>query len=399
MSEKITLIFVDADQNSSKFWSGEILNNGSVYCEWGRVGSENPQHGTYKGGVTYLNKKIREKKKKGYVEAKTVTGSTRVVGTEIAKKQIQTSCPLTQSLINELAKANIHQITTNSEIHFSDGVFSTPLGIVSEEGLEEARQVLSSIHKVIGQAGSPKFYGLVNEYLKIVPQKVGRNVKNYVDQNFSTPELLKKQLDLLESLEVSVKSATITEVEKIFDVAISVASAKDKARLEKNFYETKRRVHNYDNVKVKEIYNVDIKSMSSVFDKDDLGNHKQYYHGTNIGNCLSILKSGLRTSPPSTAAIAGKLFGNGIYGADSSSKSLGYSLGRWGQGSSKKSAWLFVCDFAMGRTYFSKTYGGNLPRGYDSISALSKNTGLHNNEFIVYQNHQVNIRYLIECAT
>ena len=170
--------------------------------------------------------------------------------------------------------------------------------------------------------------------------------------------------------------------------------------LKKQFYDTKKSMHNYGNIKVKNIYSVDVRNMSDNFDSKKWGNVQQFYHGTSIANCLSIIKSGLKVSPPSTAAIAGKMFGNGIYGANSSSKSLGYSLGRWGQGRSSDGAWLLICDFAMGKTdYTTGGWQSSYPkRGFDSVSALSKNTSLYNDEFIVYHNDQVNIRYLIECS-
>lgn len=412
ISESVTLIFVEADANSNKVWKADLYEDGNVYCEWGRVGASNHQSKTFSGGKSYLNKKVAEKKKKGYVEAKTISeNTTKVVSNvhSIAKAQIQVDNPVAQKLIDRLVAANVHQITANSQISFNEnsGVFQTPLGVVTQEGISEANKILGNINGLLGQAGSPKFYNTVNEYLRIVPQSVGRTVKGFIDQNFSSAEGIKRQLDLLQSLEVSFQTlsqkpdATPQEVlEKVFDVGIAVLDQNQEfERLKKKFYETKKSMHNYDNVHVKNIYEVDIREMSKNFDKDKVGNHKEFYHGTSIANCLSILKSGLKVSPPSTAAIAGKLFGNGVYGADCSSKSLGYSLGRWGQGASRDGAWLFICDFAMGKAYEPTSYGiRGIPQGYDSCVALARKTGLHNNEFIVYKNHQVKIKYLIECS-
>jgi poly [ADP-ribose] polymerase len=279
--------------------------------------------------------------------------------------------------------------------------------VVTQEGITEANDILADINRIIGQAGSPKFYNRVNEFLRIVPQNVGRTVKGFINENFSTPEGIKRQLDLLQSLEVSYQTmqsqqpAAKTEgvIEKVFDVGVKLLEDQiEYERLKKHFYDSKRSIHNYSNVHVANIYEVDIRSMTQAFDKDNVGNHREYYHGTNIANCLSIFKSGLKVRPPSSAAIAGSLFGGGCYGADCSSKSLGYSLGRWGQGSSKDGAWLFICDFAMGRGFEPSTYGiKGIPVGYDSCIAWAKKTGLHNNEFIVYKDHQVKIKYLIEC--
>jgi len=313
-----------------------------------------------------------------------------------------------------LIKANIHQITSNTNIKFDagTGVFQTPLGIVTLEGIKEASAILDELYDHLKNKGDG-FYTQVNEYLKIVPQKVGRNVKEFIDSTFSSADDIRKQKDLLDSLEVSFntfKSATKdtttssddvkVEQEKVFDVDIEVLEdKKEYKRLEDNFYATKKSMHNYSNVKVKQIYTVKLGEMDRNFDKEKWGNVQEFYHGTGIANCLSIMKSGLKTAPPSSAHIAGKMFGNGIYGANCASKSLGYSLGRWGQGRSNDGAWLFVCDFAMGKEDFVRTTCRKPKSGCDSVSALARNTSLYNDEFIVYKNAQVNIKYLIECSS
>jgi len=413
ITESVTLIFVEADANSNKVWNADLYEDGKVYCSWGRVGNSNLQSKTFSGGKSYLNKKVAEKKKKGYVEAKTIKENTVKVVSDvhnIAKTQIEVECALAQKLVDRLVKANIHQITANSQITFnqSSGILQTPLGVVTQEGISEANLILADINRIVGQAGSPKFYNRVNEFLRIVPQNVGKTVKSFIDVNFSTPEGIKKQLDLLESLEVSYQTMQTqtqpktgdTKIEKVFDVEVKLLeNDQEFKRLKDRFYDSKKSMHNYNNVHVANIYEVDIREMTKNFDKGNIGNHREYYHGTGIANCLSIFKSGLKVSPPSTAAIAGKLFGSGAYGADCSSKSLGYSLGRWGQGASNDGAWLFVCDFAMGKSYEPNTYGiRGVPAGYDSCTAWAKKTGLHNNEFIVYKNHQIKIKYLIECS-
>ena len=73
---------------------------------------------------------------------------------------------------------------------------------------------------------------------------------------------------------------------------------------------------------------------------------------------------------------------------------MGYTFGRWGQGGTGDSGWLFVCDFAMGKTY--TTYNScREPIGHNSTWARA-GQGLQNDELIVYKNNQCNIRYLLE---
>lgn len=413
--ETTRLVLVDTVENKNRFWEATLYDNDQVFCRWGRVGNENGQSKTFSGGRNHLEKQKRSKQRKGYVEQKTVNQNAPTTVSQdifsVAKSQIDISDPVLEKLISKLVRANIHQITANTQITYnnSSGVFSTPLGVVTADGIREAHDILNDIYQCLNKTGTAQFYDIVNKYLMIVPQKVGRSLQNFVDNNFSSKEDVKKQKDLLDALEVSYNTITsqpqvpnkpTVKHEKVFDVSIHLLeNKKEYKRLVDNYERTKKSMHHYDNIKVKNIYVVNIKNMSSVFDRRKIGNIQELYHGSSVANILSIMRSGLKISPPSTVKIAGKLFGNGVYGADSSSKSLGYSLGRWGQGRSNDGAWLFVCDFAMGKTQMANSYGGRRypENGYDSVTALAKNTGLFNNEFIVYKNDQVNVKYLIEC--
>lgn len=416
--ESIRLIYVEVGENSNKFYDGDLFDDGRIELRWGRVGATG-QSQTISGSSSTLEKKKKSKLKKGYVEQRTIQesggGSSRNVGDselhQIATDQIQYSSPVAEKLVNRLIKSNIHRITANTNISYDDssGLFQTPLGVVTPDGITDARALLVAMHSKIGKRKSQVFYGDAGEYLKIVPQTVGRNVKAFVDAHFSDANGIQKQQDLLDSLQASydslgtAKKGTTKKAKKdheqVFNVEINPLDESDPTfkKFKKHYYKTRKAMHHYDNVEVKRIYAITMNDMVKAFDKK-LGNIQWFYHGTGIANCLSIMKSGLRTAPPSSAAIAGKMFGNGVYGANCASKSLGYSLGRWGQGSSNDSAWLFICDFAMGKTDEVTSYGCRGPKkGHHSVSAFAGKTGLCNDEFIVYKNNQVNITHLIEC--
>src|SRR5581483_2999812 len=153
-------------------------------------------------------------------------------------------------------------------------------------------------------------------------------------------------------------------------------------RLVSYYQKSMKAMHGYNHIKVRQIFKVKIHEMDKAFDTK-LGNITEVYHGTSQANLLSILKSGLKVSPPSTAYIAGKMFGNGIYGAINSSKSLGYTFGRWG-GATADSGWLFVCGFAMGKIYEPTGHCHQPAAGYDSVWARSNKCNLYHDELIVY---------------
>jgi hypothetical protein len=282
-------------------------------------------------------------------------------------------------------------------------LFQTPLGIVTPDAIVEARSILADTVPLVknGKYGA-ELDRLVGQYLRLIPQNIGMrfNVRNILPDI----DAVQKQGDILDSLEASYQAISTTKptsaktnkpVEQVFKVDLDVENGSDAARLERWFESSKNRVHGYNNIKVRNVFKVKIHDMDTAFVSD---NSKEVFHGTSEANCLSILKSGLRTSPPTTAAIAGKMWGNGVYGAINSSKSLGYTYGRWGQ-SAGASGWLFICKFAMGKIHYPRGYGNcsRPPTGHDSIWATVANTDLNHDELIVYQNNRVNITHLLEC--
>lgn len=416
--EEIRLILVEVGENSNKFWTGRLYDSGDCETLWGRVGYSGDSKMFPGAGKSFLEKKRREKEKKGYTPLKTVggpasqtMGQNRDVGNhelrQIAKSQLlKSSNPTLDKLIDRLVQANVHRITSTTQIQFnsSTGLFSTPLGIVTPDGINEARNLLVSLNQYVANRDwdSSEMRRTVSNYLRIVPQAVG--MKLNVQVLFPDSAAIQKQSDVLDSLEASyaalqtqapASSAGNKSVEQVFRVDLDVLSDDRERRRIIDWYEnSKKDMHNYGHIKVRDIFVVNIHSMTNAYENQTVP-HQEVWHGTSQANCLSILKSGLKTAPPSTAAIAGKMFGNGIYGAINSSKSLGYTFGRWGQGGVGDSGWLFVCQFAMGKTHIAYNSCGK-PAGYDSIWAKA-GRGLYNDELIVFRNNQVKIKYLLEC--
>lgn len=413
--EKIRLICADAEKNSNKIWEGYLYDNGDVETRWGRVrDSLTLQSKVFSGaGKDFLEKKKQEKTKKGYTEVKTVdttTSTTSTIDTQslssIVRKELlgNKSSTSLSKLIEKLVKANIHRIVSSTSIRYNDatGLFTTPLGIVTPDAITEARDMLVEIQANLASEATLK--KLASLYLRLVPRDIG--VKFNVKSIFPDDNAIKKENDILDSLEASFKSITSMKApvatataaaEQLFHVDLDVMdhSNKEWRRVQKWFSDTNKAMHNYQGVRITDIYTVAIDENVKNYDPNK-GKITEVWHGTSIANVLSILKSGLKVSPPSTAAIAGKMFGNGIYGSQTSSKSLGYTFGRWGQGNND-TGYLFVLDFVMGNPYYPTTYGiTKIPSGYDSCWALPNKTGLHNDELIVYNEKQFKIKYLLE---
>lgn len=423
--EEVRLICADIGANSNKFWNGWLYDDGHIETEYGRIGVTSTRETIRQTGKRQFDAKVAAKKKgkadkttgarvSVYTEARTVqNGATQVkaVGNSdlraIVRQQILTTRPELQKLIDRLIKHNIHKITSTTQIQYNaaTGLFTTPLGVVTPDGINDARDYLVAIKNYFTKQHSPEFIDAINKYLRIVPQSVGMKLK--VEQLFPDEASIAKQGDLLDAMESSYQAtntapAANKKIEKVFDVKLDILNdARERKRIQDKYYNTRKGMHASSHLKVKEIYEVEIASTKSEFDKYGVkvGTIKELWHGTSKANLLSILKGGLHVSPPSTARIAGKMFGNGIYFASDSTKSLNYAYGYW-SGTRDNEAFMFLADVAMGKYYVPKGSYERLPRqGFDSTWAQGNKSGVINDEFIIYSANQHNLKYLVEFGT
>ena len=151
-------------------------------------------------------------------------------------------------------------------------------------------------------------------------------------------------------------------------------------------------------MKVNKVYDVDINVMHKRFtDKGSVvGNVQELWHGTQASNLLSILKTGFIIPPSNASHCTGRMFGNGIYFSNQSTKSLNYAYGYWSNRRQSR-CFMFLCEVAMGRSYVPKSsFRNDIPKDYDSCWAKPSHSGVRNHEMIVYKAYQVNPTFLIE---
>ena len=133
------------------------------------------------------------------------------------------------------------------------------------------------------------------------------------------------------------------------------------------------------------------------------------WHGSRTENWLSILERGLCLNP-ARAVITGKMFGYGLYFADSFRKSLGYTSLRgaiWSRGGAVHGV-LGLYDVHLGRRLTVRrhepwcgalTADGLAERGrllrYDSLHARAGQM-LRHDEYVIYREAQACPRYLVE---
>ena len=428
----------DVTNNNNKFWEITIFDNSECHMRWGRVGDDGQSQiksfGSLSEAERFADGKIKEKTRDGrngeiaYRKIDVVggvTSSNRQASqpinnsnlSQIAAKQIKTNNPIVDDLVKYLTRVNAHQICSASggKITFSDttGLFSTPLGIVTQANIDQANKILDEIGDLVVTKDylNKKMIPLTNNYLMLVPSDIGRKQLD-VTQFWSDTSKLQYQKGILDGLQASYASAIslnkksdskidIPE-EKVFDLQLFLLDdSKMMKDIEYQYESSKKRMHVSYDYRIKSIYSVFIKEERERFEKrgKSVGNIMRLFHGSSSQNLLSIMRQGLIVPPASSPHVCGRMFSNGAYFATSSSKSLNYSLGVWGQKTADR-VFMFLADVAMGKYYVPKgTYDGPFPKpGYNSVFAKANISGVQNDECIVYDISQCSLTYLLELA-
>lgn len=139
-------------------------------------------------------------------------------------------------------------------------------------------------------------------------------------------------------------------------------------------------------------------------------NTAMLFHGTRSVNVSGILRERLRLPKQLVGVvITGAMFGPGCYFADDWKKSAGYTSldnSYWSQGGGSvkgRNAFMFVADVPLGKPYLAPRAHGYTapPAGHHSVfgkggHSHGNSVSLQNNEWIVFDILQNDLRYLVE---
>lgn len=387
------------ESNNNKVWKIEI--NGSVVTtHYGRIGAIlTPSSKTFSNEYAaqhFVVKKIQEKLDKGYTEIEVVSGGEIKSDTFSKQKAVDeiSKDPDVRKFVERIVEANKHSILQSSKSFTlnTDGLIQTPLGIVTPKLVDEARGHLTEASK---NPSRQELAEITSKYLRLIPHDTGMKADLSI---LSTSERIQKENDLLDSLLQSyqmvidrpVKDENSDVYVPLFDIDFKLINNSNEAmRVAKYFEESKSGYHTdwRKTARVRNVFSLNLNQRKPIVRED---NGIEVFHGTGMGNLLSIMKNGLVASPPSTVLISGKMFGNGIYGAINSSKSMGYVSSR------DDTMWMFVCLFQMGNYYHPYRTIQLPPNGYNSVWARKADCGLAHDELIVYQDERAQITHLIE---
>lgn len=425
--EEVKMILSDATKNSNKFWHGRAFDNGELVVEWGRVGygSQSKTHrcGSIEAAKRKLASLKRNKEKKGYAEQRTV-GAARVETAQsgdlasIAIDQIEGNHPETARLLKYLAQKNRHNILAKTTLTYDDqtGLFSTPLGIVTPDAIQEARDHLTIIGDVLAKNKHPhqskKLIASANEYFKLIPTRIPLGPRGFdLETLLGSQKDVHKQNDILDSLEAAytdfskraegAQQQQTKKASKLFAARVDLCEEDSIIdQINQLFQKGRKSMHASHRLSLRKVFHMTIDSMTDAFNDDGvhLDNQMQLWHGTRAHNLLSIIRGGFVIPPANAAHCTGRMYGNGVYFSDQSTKSLNYAYGYWDGGRYDNTCYMILSAVAMGKMYRPTNYYDrrSLPRkGYDSTFAEG-GRGVMNNEMIVYRTSQILPQFLVE---
>lgn len=422
--ETAKYIYVDAVNNNNKFWEYSYNTDTSQFSvTFGRVGASGSTEPAKSMTRKQLEAKIREKEKKGYKKIDIVTEtatSTKAATTatikEAAITQLAKGNTALTDLMNHLVNANRHELYEASggqmNISLDTGVVSTPLGVVTKDNISNARNILNNLVTYVETKDfdNSLFMRSLSDYLMLVPQKVSAR-RGWHREVIRDVLGLQKQNTMLDQMETSVDMALAQieqarasaqgETPSLFNTTIEIVE--DGAtidRITKFFMQTVNMSHTSRNLRPKKVYKVHHANMEAGWANDGakMSNIWELWHGTRVFNVLSILKNGL-IIPKSGGSyhVTGRMFGDGLYFSSQGTKSLNYSFGYWDNLKKDNNCFMFLFDVAMGNYHVPSSSNSQLHKyGHDSIWAKPGQSGIQNDEMIVFRLGQAVPRYLIE---
>lgn len=430
-----------------------------IFTMWGATGAEPNEDwrhfDTEASSKKEFDRIIKSKLKKGYVE---VDVAQRAFGSEDAKaiikpvvyKNIETVSTLNISKIDTNVQRLIKRLFGATQ-DFVATTLKCPLGQLTNNQIDAGRAKLNEAKLVLNNSANLdkkellKIQDITNNFYSLIPHNLGSGSRGKMEDLLldDIKKIAQKEEDLDTLLDaksvglVMSKDSLIddqynslnTDIEfidhndKLFDWIKNIVldtRAHNHSYLGKilvhNAWKLNRHGENESFISVAESIAKEcgkqnpheklekfVKNRTDINDKvNDLykkANVLPLFHGTRVANLLGIVKKSLLIRP-SSAVLTGAMYGNGIY-YGLSSKSINYTnidVAYWSRGS-EKLGYLFLVDVALGNQKLangSSSYTKNNIKPFHSVWAKGGHSGVINDEYIVYDTNQHNIKYIIE---
>ncbi|MBP1309051.1 poly [ADP-ribose] polymerase [Paenibacillus sp. 1182] len=398
----------DLSANSNKFFIMEKQEGKGdypyrIYTEYGRMGKPNPTregryyHSEYEMDSDY-DSLYNEKKRKYKDIIVDDVGSS-------APTQVDVKCKTKKENLSEVKDkvlkliGKLYQNATSYLVKSID----TPLGKLSATQVAKGLEILTQIEHMLdrGTTTGMEVERLSNEFYSYIPVTFGSRVdyRRFIIDDYVKLNDRKDLLGVMSSV-VQAQSTLEQNLEqkyKSLKIKLEALSSRSKEYKRLSDFVQSTKGHNHH-------FGFDIKE---IFEVQDMVNHDRFnpykveemelFHGSRNENILSIMQNGLKIKPAS-AVHTGSMFGGGIYFASQSTKSANYCWGFNG-GVAAEENYLFVCEVATGKIKdytYAQPHLTAAPRPYNSVRGVKSPGGLIHDEYIIYNENQVKIKYIIE---
>ena len=402
------LVYVDPLANSNKYYEIKENDNGSLDVTYGRVGGRASFH-HYSSYEKSFYSLVQAKESKGYTDV-TALHSTIDVTQKTSDLSFK---PIEHEKVNELI-----EMLAKSAREFVQRNYTIKANEITEKMVKEAQHDLDELIDLVNSSPNLTLWRFNEKLVQIftdIPRKM-KTVDDYTAKQSSDfraiidreqdmidnirGQIIKPQIQqsankdetLLEAYGMTVRPVTYKEEDEITS---HLGKDYDGRDVESRYV----RAFKVENEQTRKAYE-DFKASNGIRQRDC----RLFYHGSKVENWLSIMKQGLSLNP--NASVTGKMFGNGLYFAPDSRKSLNYmdtKGAHWNNGQ-RDTGYVAVYSVALGKCYMPTTSLGSsfnknsLPNGCLSVYAEKNRVGLRNDEYVVYDQAQCTIKYLMEIS-
>jgi len=455
---------MDVGKNANKFYHAEIQvapdGRARIVTIYGRVGvpgvedrryypSEASCISEYEG----LIRKKRDRKKNPYREVELAITAVGSEGAKDIKKPMtgvsvsKTGKTVTASSLHREVQRLVTQWFGDTG-HFIEMNLKCPLGQLTKAQIDKGRNVLDECRKRINArtaTSDTEFDRLTSEFYSLIPHVLPSRINptslriNTLDRVVERSDVLDTFLDAKNVASVLSKGASVDARYKKLQADLDWIDPGDPVAkwIEKLVFETRAKNHQFlGKVKVFNVFRLSRNGESPHFeatlekiakevkgrgenprftflqrpdlDKDERklfhqANVWPLWHGTRSQNMVGIITRGLLIRPAG-AVHTGSMFGDALYHAENSSKSMNYTgcRGAYYTGGAKDSrAFLFLEDVIVGKPHIvtSSHFFRKPPAGRHSVYAVP-GSGLWNSENMTYESsgpgQQHRLRYIVE---
>lgn len=359
--------------------------------------------------------------------------------TVLPKKRESSLSSSVQKLIQLFTNVEMLQ---KSMVNMDIDVKKMPLGKIDKSQIESAKQLLLDLQKNLDKIGKDVIEDTSSRYYTLIPYPCGRTRPPLIDSTEKISNILDLLEDLLNiSVNISVIESSkdsVNQLDKIYEsmetTIVPVPKSSDTwNHIQKYISNTHGETHHF-RLNLLEVFEITRDTHRKKYRSEfqSLGNRELLIHGSRMCNWVSILKNGLLLDPSKMGAIiTGKMFGYGIYFANSFSKSAQY-CGSGGYRSAGRGGGEIICftlaEVALGKQYKTPYSDSSLSSmsisklGFDSTWGLGKSTpnsfefiddgklgipngklkpsdisqsSLYYDEKIVYNQDQFDLRFLV----